>query len=403
MLVSSHEKVQEVTAKVTSIPRHLEFLDGFRAMAALYVVIHHASMHVAIEWNSLPQKIIYKLANEGHYAVDIFIVLSGFCLMLPIVRNNGSLKEGSWQFFLKRAKRILPPYYLALAFTLLLIYTLIGNKTGTHWDGSIPVTNWDIFTRLTLLQDVFLSTKSKINYAFWSISVEWRIYLLFPLLVVSWKKRGPFFTTFLAVVVSFALWFMLEPTGLNLGKTGISPHYIGLFCMGMLATQLAYAKQKSFAELNKSLPWLHLVIGSMLLTAIAHLMKEQWVLLDLMVGCTAAILLIALASGKLPSLHRILSCRPLVFIGTFAYSIYLVHAPLLQLISQYVLHPLQLSSLAGLIFMITAGTFLVVAASYLFYLVAEKPFINKKKLITGSKGMDTVSRENSPAALLPLK
>jgi peptidoglycan/LPS O-acetylase OafA/YrhL len=113
-------------------------------------------------------------------AVALFIVLSGFCLMLPVVRHGAEIQGGAWQFFKRRARRILPPYYFALAISLLLIWTVIGQKTNTHWDASLPADGKAIWTHLLLLQDVFQDTSARINHVMWSISVEWRIYFLFP-------------------------------------------------------------------------------------------------------------------------------------------------------------------------------------------------------------------------------
>ncbi|WP_410959855.1 acyltransferase family protein, partial [Salmonella sp. SAL4356] len=69
----------------------------------------------------------------GHLAVSIFIVISGFCLALPVVAAGDRMRDGSLNFFKRRARRILPPYYGALAFSLLLIATVLGKKTGSLW------------------------------------------------------------------------------------------------------------------------------------------------------------------------------------------------------------------------------------------------------------------------------
>ena len=192
------------SAAFLSQPQHLDYLDSLRALAALYVIVQHALLHTQLTKMKLPwlQQLLVDSFSFGHYAVDLFIVLSGFCLMLPVVKNNGRLRTGALQFFKKRARRILPPYYLAMAASLVLIFAIIGQKTGTHWDESIPVGGKDIFTHLFLIQDLFHDTSSTINHAFWSISVEWRIYFLFPLLVLAWERFGPILTSLFAVIVS---------------------------------------------------------------------------------------------------------------------------------------------------------------------------------------------------------
>jgi peptidoglycan/LPS O-acetylase OafA/YrhL len=368
---------------------HLEYLDSLRALAALYVVVTHALRHFAIPVDSR----LYQLTNpfrHGHQAVDLFIVLSGFCLMLPVVRHNGLLREGSWQFFQKRAQRILPPYLMALLLSLFFILTILGDKTGTLWDKCIPVHNRDLVFHLLLLQDVFEDTASTINYAFWSISVEWRIYFLFPLLVVLWRQWGALQVTMIMLVGSLALWFALLPTSLNMNDEGIAPQYVGLFTLGMLAADVAFAPGNSMVVLRSRVGWKTLFILTainMLLIGSGHgLMQQGFIrhytgLIDVAVGLYIAWFLVMLASGKLSLIHRLLSWQPLVFVGSFAYSIYLMHAPLLQIIWQYVLSPLHLDLGPAVLFLTLLGTGLITGLSYLFFLVVEQPFVMKRKAL----------------------
>jgi peptidoglycan/LPS O-acetylase OafA/YrhL len=61
--------------------------------------------------------------------------------------------------------------------------------------------------------------------------------------------------------------------------------------------------------------------------------------------------------------------------GTFSYSVYLVHAPLLQILWQYVARPLGLGDNACFAFLMTAGFVVVLAMAYLFFRMFELPFM----------------------------
>ncbi len=50
----------------------------------------------------------------GQVAVDVFIVLSGYCLMLPVARAGGALRGGPVGYMKRRARRILPPMLASL-------------------------------------------------------------------------------------------------------------------------------------------------------------------------------------------------------------------------------------------------------------------------------------------------
>ena len=348
---------------------HLAYLDGLRAFAALYVLIHHAVLQLNVDDNyPYFARVISSIFQHGRFAVDFFIVISGFCLALPIINNNGVFRNGPIEFLKRRAIRILPTYYIALTLSIILALTYINKKTGTNWDNSIPVTKFDLFTHSILIQDFFSETMFKINHTYWSISVEWYIYLLFPFVVLIWKKFGPVITTISSLFISLLLWLVLGKTDLNV--YGMSPHYLSLFCFGMLAAQI------SFRRVN--LINIFLVILSAILAFQLHPILKP----DLIAGMCAASLLVIVGFGELNIIRNLFSCRPLAFIGTFAYSIYLIHAPLLQVFSQLFLLRFTLSAGLSFYVLLLVGVPLILFCSYLFFLFAEKPFLNSKRIQT---------------------
>ena len=148
------------------VKNHLFYIDGIRAIAAIYVVIHHGVLqyydgthgpinNMAGFHLSFMQMIIVQLFYHGHYFVDLFIVISCFSLMLSVTKN-GYIKGGSLQFFKRRIIRILPPYYFAVAFSLVLIWLFIGSKTNTIWDASVPVNLTDVLRHVFLIHDFFI-------------------------------------------------------------------------------------------------------------------------------------------------------------------------------------------------------------------------------------------------------
>ena len=127
--ISSNENnlIQSDSIKSTAKSSHLSWLTQVRGAAAIYVLLHHAVRQITIvgdHANDPLYRLIQLLTSYGHYAVDIFIVLSGYCLMLPLLTKSNF--GDSLNFYLRRAARIVLPYYAALALTLILIY-LLGN------------------------------------------------------------------------------------------------------------------------------------------------------------------------------------------------------------------------------------------------------------------------------------
>jgi peptidoglycan/LPS O-acetylase OafA/YrhL len=336
---------------------------------------------------ALPAGIITSLLLKpftyGHYAVDAFIVLSGYCLMLPVSRNNGELKGGAWRFFGKRARRILPPYYASVIISCILIWLLIGHKTGTHWDVSLPITWGGILSHLFMLQGFNPKWDIQINHALWSIPVEWWIYFLFPLLVFGMRRFGGTITTITFIIVGIAVAHVTP----NQLRFGLSPQYIGLFALGAYSALASTSESNQWSEWRTKLPWgtiifvtFAIVMGLVHASFIKHFqfMHLDSTKLDTLFGTWTALLLFATSRPDF-ALTRTLSWRPLVSIGTFAYSLYLIHAPLLQIVWQYGLHPLHLGDRITFALLAGVGTPLIVGVAYLFFLAFEKPFMTVRK------------------------
>ena len=375
-------------AKAAAPGQHVAYLDGIRALAALFVVLHHSYFQVNFQADDLPKWLsrVLSVFAYGHYSVDVFIVLSGFCLALPVVRGKGQSAGGAATFFRKRARRILPPYFCAFAFSWLLIWIAIGKKTGTFWDISLPVTEISVLAHLILVQDMFQATSAKINYAFWSISVEWRIYFLFPLLMGLRRRWNSVWVAAACVLAAYAVLIVgkhLFHSVLNFNVGGISPQYLGLFVLGLLGADVAYGGEAPWLRRSPA-ALMALGVSTGLMIAVSavpilhgHLLPPSFC--DFFVGVWAVCLLVAASNTQIAWLNRLLSWRPLVFVGTFAYSIYLIHAPLIQVLWQYVLFPLRPHPLLMFGGLCLIGLPLIVGCSYLFFLLCERPFLNKRR------------------------
>jgi peptidoglycan/LPS O-acetylase OafA/YrhL len=373
---SDADPTPNVVTPIPSTPKiHLAYLDGVRALAAIYVMLGHAALQIWPVYTSERRptgfdRYLFQTFSYAHYAVTVFIVLSGFCLMLPVVRNNGVLRGGAAEFFRRRARRILPPYYFALGLSLLLIYLAVGQKTGTHWDSSLPVTNPAIAAHVLLVQDIYGAPK--INHVFWSIAVECQIYLFFPLLVMLWKRFNAFVVTAAAVVVAIAAVIALR----KVSFAYLPPQYFGLFVVGMLGAALSFGTEERFASLRKRVPWSALAIGLAITAVAAIALKRAWQADCLVAFATVAFLVNASRPESFAA--RALSLKPIAFIGLFAYSVYLIHGPLLQIAWQLLVQPFHLGDRTAFAVLALVVGPLIVGAAYLFYLAFERPFLNKR-------------------------
>src|ERR1041385_1529951 len=97
MTVLSTPHSQATTESATSEAHansrvHLAYLDGLRGLAALYIVLYHAQSMLS----GLPSKVDLGLSviTLGRFSVTIFIVLSGYCLMLPVASSHTQQLKG---------------------------------------------------------------------------------------------------------------------------------------------------------------------------------------------------------------------------------------------------------------------------------------------------------------------
>lgn len=162
-------------------------LDGVRALACLIVVGYHInlitmSMHV---WSPKQQPLaVAALLLAGGAGVTLFFVLSGFLLFLPYAK--ALLLKSAWpsvrRFYMRRALRIIPAYYICL---FMLIYL-------THREYLQPGHLPQLTLFLTFFMDSSSATFRMLNGPFWSLAVEWQFYLWLPWLalgvrVLAWR------------------------------------------------------------------------------------------------------------------------------------------------------------------------------------------------------------------------
>ncbi len=191
----------------------------------IYATKPHGAVAVLTDWLLL-----------GHFGVTIFITLSGFCLMLPVVRARGVLPGGTEQFFRRRARRILPPYYAALALSLVIACLFLRVHTHTLYDASLPVTARGTLAHILLIHNLTTSS-AQINGPLWSVAVECQIYLFFPLLVWVTRRFSILLALISSCVVSLPLYHLLRDSDIF----GHTPYYyLFVFTMGMFAAQIGF-------------------------------------------------------------------------------------------------------------------------------------------------------------------
>jgi peptidoglycan/LPS O-acetylase OafA/YrhL len=341
-------------------------LDGLRGLAALYVVAHHCWLlsFPGYPANTGPGWLGWLV--HGRFAVVVFIVLSGFSLAISPARNAWRL-DGTPSYVRRRARRILPAYWAALALSALIAAIVPSLPLST------PPTAQSIAVHGLLLQDV-VDVPSP-NGAFWSIAVEAWLYLAFPLLLLTRRRFGG--TVTLAAVTAPVVTAGLLFPGLAMGSRaiGYTLELLPLFTLGVVAAGVLSA-----GERIRRLPWLAMAAAAgapvLLLITVrgpawtaAH---YYW--LDLAAGPAIGLFLAALASGRPIGLVRLLDRAPLRGLGGFSYSLYLIHMPIAALVSTLLVKPHGGAPLTVFAWTAVVAIPLCLMAARLFATLFELPF-----------------------------
>jgi peptidoglycan/LPS O-acetylase OafA/YrhL len=154
-----------VSTTDVSVHRHrIDYLDGLRAVAVLAVLVSHVALHGL-------HGAAYRTLMEGAHGVDLFFVISGFCLAFPTLakRQRGTTTVFDVvDFGAKRLVRIVPPFYLATA--VLLALAVVPHFVTHHsvQDG-LPDAR-SLGASLLFLDDHV----QLMNGSFWTLMVEFR-------------------------------------------------------------------------------------------------------------------------------------------------------------------------------------------------------------------------------------
>jgi peptidoglycan/LPS O-acetylase OafA/YrhL len=352
--------MSEIQNEILSAPRDRSrfFTEGVRALAALYVVFHHAAAEIL----STDQK--YSLSSgiaeyrdwffHERYAVDAFIVLSGFCLMLRVAPAQGFALEGGVIGFLKRRfLRIYPPYLAAIAFAMLMTWIVPGMREpqGMRWDDALPMLSPGIIlSHLFLVHNWSSDWIYKICYPFWTIATEWQIYFCFPIFLFILRVAGIW-----AAVAALSLLGLMPYYFFVDFPEGASTWFASLFALG--AATAYFTRGDWGSRVTEKFHFLIIaVLFCLLESTLIYLVNQAPdfvydqgyssflgmhidpgnVINDLLIGLIFSLLLafcqVTPKGSKGWSTHPVtwfLQSRPLLYLGRFSYSLYLIHAPIL--------------------------------------------------------------------------
>ena len=343
----------------------IEWLDGVRALAAGYVVLHHIYLGLFPGFPVNPGPFGLGWLMYGQLAVVVFIVVSGFSLGLGPAQNGDRLKGGAAGFFRRRAWRILPPYWAALLFSMAVSHFFLAELPGHE------VNVRSLVVHGLLVHDIVPSNSP--NSAFWSIAVEAQIYLFFPLMLMLTRARSPAVTAASVVAIVCVAHLLAQHVAPLSRLDHLNLQLYAGFAFGVWAVEEASSPTPQLRAWP--LPW---IAGAIIAALIGLILvfgfpwvAQRYFWVDIAFAFAVALFFVGLVDTRSVA-ARTLSARPLDFVGRFSYSLYLVHVPIVALLmfSPPIANPfVKYAAVAGVIVPVT------LVAAYLFFLAFERPFL----------------------------
>jgi peptidoglycan/LPS O-acetylase OafA/YrhL len=301
-------------------------LDGLRAISVLAVVFYHAD---------------FVLLPGGFLGVEVFFVISGFLITTLLTEERMTKGQIDLkQFWIRRARRLLPALYLLLAVVsvaAILVYTDAAGRMGGDVLAALAyVSNWwDIY-----LQESYFAQAGRppMLRHLWSLAVEEQFYLLFPpifalVLFKFGKGKARLGIIILALASTIEMALLFEPyTDPSRVYYGTDTRVAGLLVGAVLALSWAPWRSnipaaRSAARVLDASGLLGLVVIGWFLTRVNEfdpfIYRGGFLALDI-----ACIVVIAVLVHPAAKLSKFLAWPPLVWIGLRSYAIYLWHWPI---------------------------------------------------------------------------
>jgi peptidoglycan/LPS O-acetylase OafA/YrhL len=382
---------------------YITTLTPLRGIAALLVLIYHSNLMV------MPFHSSNINFMSGWLWVDFFFVLSGFIIFYVYGESfkQSITTAGYWKYIKARFARVYPLHLFTLIWCLVCAIVIIHYANGLHPFFGEMINPYSAGPSLLLIHSLGLYGTAPLNTPSWSLSTEWWVYMIFPLMV-------PFFSRFRSVgmilsalfIIGFFLFIkyflgpisgpMPGPPTLNvLTDFGIFRCLAG-FLAGMLVFRI-YEESIAIRFFNQS--WVFLVFFVGVIFAMA--MEVE----DIVILAFFPFIILSAAYNR-TSVKKILDTTVLQRLGDWSFSIYMVHVPLIYLIWIYFVrtnpemfatfppppadpatYPIGLMVCIGIV----AVTLLVASFTYRYIEVPTRDYLNRKQKSKALEPLKVVS------------
>ncbi|WP_158936933.1 acyltransferase [Burkholderia sp. S171] len=291
--------------------KHYRGLNGLRAIAVALVFLVHKT-------NSIPPEF-------GKSGVWLFFFISGFLIIGELHRARRSIESGQstisdglQTFFVKRALRIFPIYYLLLAalFVGRRFYAHYGPDLGFAWHFTYLSNFW-----MALVLKDWIGPFSHL----WSLAVEQQFYLIAPFAFLLLPTRFHGVICAVCLIVGISGHELLYAYGSDeIVEYTISPFNFSLLASGGLMYFAVGRGMRVVRPVLAAAVAIILILGSWCML-LSHIPDSAKALSDLCLSAGIALVFFIVVTNQRGLLTRCLEWSPLNYLGTISYGFYLFH------------------------------------------------------------------------------
>ena len=309
----------------------IPLLDGLRGYAVLLVLVYHFAAPFRQSADTAAA-FVYRIISFGWTGVDLFFVLSGFLITGILFDAKGS--AGYFRtFYMRRALRILPLYYGALA-AIFFLPRMVDSPTAERFatPASDQIWYW------LYLQNFHIMPGDVAQFTghLWSLAIEEQFYLVWPVVIFALSRRTALLACGALAVFALGLrvWLVLVVGNHGVTVFSATQTRIGGLVIGAAVALLARGERG--LEIPRRLAFATVAITSALL-AVVFIQSGYFATasrLQSSFGLSAVAMLygavLVLSIERPPRfLAAALGSRSMAFFGRYGYGLYVLHVPVL--------------------------------------------------------------------------
>ncbi len=292
-------------------------IDGLRALAVLPVILFHAGVG---------------LFKGGYVGVDIFFVISGYLIGYIILDKIEAGKFSILEFYENRMRRILPALFVVMGACIPMAWHWMDPEQWQEFSESLIWVSFFTSNFFFWAQSDYFAQASELKPLLhtWSLAIEEQYYLIFPILMTGLFRFGKkILFSFMAVIALTSLLlciylayrypaanFFMLPSRMWELLFGAGCAFVLFYRKSPIFSSEVYANVFSLAGLG------------LILYALIGFDRDTVFPSSLTLIPVIGTALIILFSTANTWVKKILSVKPLVWIGLISYSAYLWHQPL---------------------------------------------------------------------------